>query len=442
MELKKEENPQNMQIVGFKSIVGEGLSFEDVATKKIKKKKKKHRTYEMLLTKKNIIAKIQDRIDNSDKIPKTLKRRYKAIEIDPLKLLVINLPFDITPEEIGQFFNTFLVSLDSSLQSKRLKPVIECDMGATKKFAVLSMLNLECVWKLLKVESFSFKNSLLRLIRPKGFFAKHFESGNYTWDENGNLLNLDEGEECKIYLGNLPQYLSEENIRKMVEFFGPLKSFQMKLEPAINGESISKGYCILEYQNITDAEKAISSLAGQVVGDKELRIQKMVDVGHQKSREKAQVAPTTEIQTSFLLMFPKLRDPQVQAMLAASKTCTTPSRVVQLLNMFQLEDLFEETFYQQLITDLQEECKKYGVVERIDVTRPHPLTGGCSPSVGKVFVKFADLTSARQAQHRLNGRTYMSRTIVCSFTPEEKWVSLKAEAEKNIHAFNPSMQDR
>lgn len=408
---------------GFTCVVGDVVPFASIPQPKIKKKRRKTRTYEMLIGKKSVVAKIHERIDSSEKIPKTLKRRYKAIECDVLKLLVINLPFDITPEEITQFFNTFLIALNPELQGKRTKPVMECEIGATRKFAVMTMLNLECLWKLLKCETFSYKGGLLRVMRPKGFFAKHFEAGNFQWDEHGNLIDLDEGEECKLYLGNLPQYLTEDSIRKMVEYFGPLKSFQLKIEPAIGGEAISKGYCILEYQSTADAERAIASLNGQVVGDRALRMQKLVSTGQETLRERKKVAPTKETQTSFLLMFPRLKDPRVQAMLAVPTSCTSPSRVVQFLNMFIVEDLFEEAFYHQLLHDLREENSKYGTVEKVEIPRPDLATGLCSPSAGKAFVKFEQLLAAQQAQHRMNGRTYLDRTIVCCFYPEDKFKS-------------------
>ena len=41
--------------------------------------------------------------------------------------------------------------------------------------------------------------------------------------------------------------------------------------------------------------------------------------------------------------------------------------------------------------------------------------------MGKVFVKFHYMRSAKQARHKLNGRPYNGRTVVASFFPEDEF---------------------
>lgn len=57
-------------------------------------------------------------------------------------------------------------------------------------------------------------------------------------------------------------------------------------------------------------------------------------------------------------------------MLSIPQGCIIPSRVVQFLNMFSPEDLFDEDFYQELCDDVKQECEKYGSIEKIDIPRP------------------------------------------------------------------------
>lgn len=401
------------------AIFGGGENLQGKIKKK-KKQKKKNRTYEYLLTKKNLIAKIEKRIDDSEKIPKTLKRQYKAIELDPLKLIVTNFPFDCTPEEITQFYTSLLSELDPRFEQKRIKPIADCDLGATRRFAVLSCLDQSVVHKMLALDNTGFNGVSFKIQRPKNFFARHFENGNFQWDENGNLTNLDQEEECRLYLGNLPQYLKEDEIRKIVQTFGPLKSFQLKVEATPSGELVSKGYCLFEYQNSADAERALKELNNKHLGDKILRIEKLVSAGP-SDRGKPKVALTKEAQTSFLLMFPKLRDPLVQGMLCIPNTCIVASRVIQLLNLFGPEDLLEEEFFRGVSEDVKFECQKFGNVLAIEIPRPDLDSGYCCPSVGKVFVHFSIEKEAKEARYRLNGRSYNRRTVVASFYPEDKF---------------------
>jgi splicing factor U2AF subunit len=67
------------------------------------------------------------------------------------------------------------------------------------------------------------------------------------------------------------------------------------------------------------------------------------------------------------------------------------------------EDLFEDDIFEDLMRDITEECQRYGPIERIEIPRPDINTGLCSPSIGKVFVKFKYLIPAKKARHFLSG---------------------------------------
>lgn len=390
-----------------------------IIKKRKRKTKKKKQTYEVILEKKNVIKAIEDKIDESENIPQVLKRKYKKIETNTKCLILTYLPLKITCEEIREFFNTLLTSLDSKYDEEDIRPVIECEMGETKRFAILELIDLESVWKLLKIESVLYKDAKIRISRPKGFFVKHFEGGRYEFDEKGVLKNLEAGEEIRLYMGNIPQYMTDEQVKKLVESFGQLKTFEMKTEFSM-GEAVSKGYCFFEYFDATQAENALAKLNDLEIGDKKLKVQRLGQA-EDKKKEGVKKAPTKEKETSYLLMFPRLRDPLVQACLTVPVICATPSRVLQLLNICGVEDLFDSEFVQELTNDVREECERFGTIEKVEVPLPDLRTGKCAASVGKVFVKFAYQISAKQARFRLNGRTYARRTVIASFYPEDKF---------------------
>jgi splicing factor U2AF subunit len=54
----------------------------------------------------------------------------------------------------------------------------------------------------------------------------------------------------------------------------------------------------------------------------------------------------------------------------------------------------------------------------VEVPRPDRLTCLASPAVGKIFVKFQTLPSAKKARYSLSGRKFNQRTVVSSFYPE------------------------
>lgn len=387
--------------------------------KKKKKSKKKKQTYEVILAKKNIIKRIEDKIDECPNIPQVLKRKYKKIETNIKCLILTNLPLKITAEELMSYFNALLTSIDQKYEIENIKTVIDYGIGETKRFAFIELVDLHCVWNLLKVGNFPYNGSNMKISRPKGFFIKHFEGGTYEFDEKGVLKNLNAGEEIRLYMGNIPQYLNDEGVKKMIESFGQLRIFEMKSEFSM-GEAVSKGYCLFEYYDSRHAEEALQKLNGLEIGDKVLKVNR-ITAPDEKKKEGVTKAPTKEAETSFLLMFPKLRDPFVQAMLNIPMYCANPSPILQILNMCCPEDLFDSDFVHELISDVKEECSKYGTIDKVEVPLPDSKTGRCCPSVGKVFVKFLYQISAKQARYRLNGRTYNRRTIITTFYSEDKF---------------------
>jgi splicing factor U2AF subunit len=373
----------------------------------------------MIIQKPGEINKIETRIDEAEGIPQVLKRKYKKIELDPLCIILTYLPIHITAEELRVFFNTLLSSLVPRYDEDDVLPVADCEIGETKRFAVLWLVDLEAVWKVISMDTVILKDTKVKISRPKGFFSKHFEGARYEFNENGVLQNLEAGEEIRLYLGNLPQYISDADVKKMLESIGPLKAFEMKTDFSM-GESVSKGYCLFEYYDSRHAETALKSLNNQEIGDKRLRVQRVAAPEPEK-KEGIKKAQTKEADTCYLLMFPKLRDPLVQATLSVPAICATPSRVVQLLNMCSAEDLFDQDFVRDLTKDVKDECSKFGNIETIEIPTPDSKTGKCGPSVGKVFVKFLYQISAKQARYRLNGRIYARRTVIASFFPENRF---------------------
>ena len=73
--------------------------------------------------------------------------------------------------------------------------------------------------------------------------------------------------ENKIYLGGLPLYLNEDDVRKLCEAFGMLKNFHLVKD----SEGISKGYCFFEYIDPKVTDKAIKGLDNLEIGDRRLK---------------------------------------------------------------------------------------------------------------------------------------------------------------------------
>ncbi|EGR32741.1 u2 snrnp auxilliary splicing factor, putative [Ichthyophthirius multifiliis] len=232
------------------------------------------------------------------------------------------------------------------------------------------------------------------------------------------ILDSEEGiQENKIYMGGLPTYLKDPEIKKLCETFGKLKYFNLAKQQNENKEWVSKGYCFFEYEDKEVTDRAIKALNGLPCGDRKLKVSKV-------TRDQNKLAKTQQIQNdsgSYLGDCHLIKNEFVRKMLSIPEYTYQPSRVIQLLNMCSPEDLFEDDIYNEIYQDVQSECEKIGPIEKVEIVRPCKMTGICPPSVGKIFVKFKYLLKAKRARHVLNGRTYNKRTVVASFYPEEKF---------------------
>jgi splicing factor U2AF 65 kDa subunit len=54
----------------------------------------------------------------------------------------------------------------------------------------------------------------------------------------------------------------------------------------------------------------------------------------------------------------------------------------------------------------------------VEIPRPDRSTSLVTSAVGKIFVKFSTLPSAKKARYYLSGRKFNRKTVVASFYPE------------------------
>ena len=101
-----------------------------------------------------------------------------------------------------------------------------------------------------------------------------------------------------------------------------------------------------------------------------------------------------------------------------------------LLNMVTADELYDDADYKDILEDISEECGKYGEVEGVRVPRPVPKSKKWEPSdsaamtaeknrkadeesgVGRVYVMYRDVDSAKKAMRAIGGRQFAGRTIL------------------------------
>lgn len=123
---------------------------------------------------------------------------------------------------------------------------------------------------------------------------------------------------------------------------------------------------------------------------------------------------------------------------AASTVDAAPTPVLLLEQMVSPSDLTDDSEFDDLLLDIQEECEKFGRVRRLVIPRPLITTSSASttnsaPStdsgprvaddagVGRIFVEFETTSSAVDARQKLHGRRFNASTVVATFYDQDKF---------------------
>ncbi|CDI77972.1 U2 snRNP auxiliary factor or splicing facotr, putative [Eimeria acervulina] len=354
------------------------------------------------------------------------------------RLFIHNIPPGTTEADICGFFNGALLAVnaqtgftDLSLASDKpqLLPVERCEgLQENGRFCFLDLRSHEWVVLCLKLDGITFNNNSLKVMRPKEYVqppggdpAKtvHIPELERTPKPPENEVRATappRSADCKLYIQNLPQEMGEDQVRDLLEQFGKLRVLNL-IKNRQTGKH--RGYGFFEYEDPDVTDQAIESLNGFVCGATVLSVQ--------RSNFMPDLLPTKQHTTEVTALpsstsYAVLSDPVVAIQVRAGRTIgEKPSRIVQLLNTVYPEDVMTDASHEAAVKDIRSEAEKYGPLEDVVIPRPNEDLS-YKPGVGKVFLVYGDVTSARRAQLMLNGRRFDQTRVVCAaFFPEERF---------------------
>ncbi|XP_069123744.1 splicing factor U2AF 50 kDa subunit-like isoform X4 [Argopecten irradians] len=314
-----------------------------------------------------------------------------AISRQARRLYVGNIPFGVTEEAMMDFFNhqmkmTGLAQADGS-------PVIAVQINLDKNFAFLEFRSVDETTQAMAFDGINFQGQSLKIRRPRDYQPLPGMAETPTVNVPGVVSTVVQDSPHKIFIGGLPNYLNEDQVKELLTSFGPLKAFNLVKDSATG---LSKGYAFCEYVDITITDQACAGLNGMQLGDKKLIVQR-ASVGAKNAQAPVQ------------LQIPGLN------MTQGSGPAT---EVLCLMNMVAPEELEDEEEYEDILEDVKEECGKYGIVRSIEI--PRPIKGVEVPGCGKIFVEFNSIIDCQKAQQALTGRKFSNRVVVTSyFDPDQ-----------------------
>lgn len=311
------------------------------------------------------------------------------------RLYVGNIPFGCSEEEMMDYFNAQMHACGFSQAPGN--PVLACQINLDKNFAFLEFRSIDETTQAMAFDGINFKGQSLKIRRPHDYQPMPGMAETPSVAVPGVISTVVQDSPHKIFIGGLPNYLNEDQVRELLVSFGQLRAFNLVKDSATG---LSKGYAFCEYVEVTTTDQAIMGLNGMQLGDKKLIVQR-ASVGAKNSQMNQ--APV------------QIQVPGLQLQGGAGP----PTEVLCLMNLVCPEELKDEEEYEDILEDIHEECNKYGVVKSIEI--PRPIEGVDVPGCGKAFVEFNSVIDCQKAQQSLTGRKFSNRVVVTSYFDPDKY---------------------
>ncbi|CAG5118058.1 unnamed protein product [Candidula unifasciata] len=310
------------------------------------------------------------------------------------RLYVGGIPFGMTDEAMMDFFNHQMRI--TGLAQAEGNPVIAVQINLDKNFAFLEFRSVDETTQALAFDGISFQGQPLKIRRPSDYKPLPGMAENPTLAVPGVVSTVVQDSAHKIFIGGLPTYLNEDQVKELLVSFGPLSAFNLVKDSATG---LTKGFAFCEYADVSVTDQACAGLNGMQLGDKKLIVQR-ASVGAKNAQQQAPVQ----------LQVPGLN---------LNQGAGPATEVLCLMNMITPEELLDEDEYEDIVEDVKEECGRYGVVMSLEI--PRPIKGVEVPGVGKIFVEFNSIIECQKAQAALTGRKFSNRVVVTSYFDPDRY---------------------
>lgn len=371
------------------------------------------------------------------------------------RLYVGNILHTANEQNVAEFFNAKMKELGLLCRKNdegapitiSENPVVAVQVNHEKNYAFVEFRNAEEATHGMSFDGIIFQNQALKIRRPKDYTGPDHAGPTHI---PGVVSTNVPDSPNKIFIGGLPSYLTDDQVMELLKSFGELKSFNL-VKDTSSGGHVSKGFAFCEYVDPDLTDIACQGLNGMELGDRYLVVQR-AQIGQNAKKEKEN-NPDGAGQRNNYHQFNNFAAGQATAaastVLAAVKNGEgEKTRVLQMLNMVNQEELVDEQEYSEILEDIRDECSKYGKIEDVKIPRPIKNEKGridakASESVdglGKVFVMFEKVEECTAALLAIAGRQFAGRVIICAYAPEQAMKDGKSTSEQpaNGEAENPT----
>lgn len=213
----------------------------------------------------------------------------------------------------------------------------------------------------------------------------------------------------RIFVGGLPYFLQESQIRELLEAFGPLKALDVIRDKETGN---FKGYCFCVYADPSKTDMACTGLHGMQMGDKTLTVRRATAQGQPKAD-----APYMAAQQAALYMAAG----GMPGMMPMAVPLPPPTTVVVLDNVVSEDELRDDNEFADIEEDMREELSKYGSVLKLVI--PRPTEAERPAGLGRVYVQYASADEAGRARAALSGRKFGGKPVVAEHYDEHRFAA-------------------
>ncbi|KAM1004912.1 hypothetical protein ACFX13_005089 [Malus domestica] len=352
------------------------------------------------------------------------------------RVYVGGLPLLANEQTIATFFSQVMAAIGGnsvgSITELAGDAVVNVYINHEKKFAFVEMRTVEEASNAMALDGIIFEACQLqgvavRVRRPTDYnptLAATLGPSQPSPHLNLAAVGLTQGAvggaegPDRIFVGGLPYYFTEAQIRELLQSFGPLRGFDL-VKDKDTGNSKGYGFCV--YQDPTVTDVACGALNGLKMGDKTLTVRRATASNGQSKTEQENILVQAQQHIAMQKMAMQVVDLNLLgAGMATMASGETPTKVLCLTEAITADQLGDDEEYVEILEDMRDECSKFGTLVNVVIPRADQ-SGEQIPGVGKVFLEYTDIGGCANARNVLGGRKFGGNTVNAVYYPEEKY---------------------
>jgi splicing factor U2AF subunit len=261
----------------------------------------------------------------------------------------------LSPTANEQSVATFFSQVMAAVGGNTAGPgdaVVNVYINHEKKFAFVEMRSVEEASNAMSLDGIIFEGAPVKVRRPSDYNPSlaatlgpsqpsphlNLAAVGLTPGASGGLEGPD-----RIFVGGLPYYFTESQVRELLESFGGLKGFDLVKDRETGN---SKGYAFCVYQDLSVTDIACAALNGIKMGDKTLTVRRANQGTMLQKPEQENVLLHAQQQIAFQ-----------RVMLQPGAVATT---VVCLTQVVTEDELRDDEEYGDIMEDMRQEGGKFG----------------------------------------------------------------------------------